>query len=214
MNVLVVGANGQVARHTLTKLSEKGYRPIAMIRDEEQANELKQLGAVETMVGDLEQNIDHLFTIHQIDAVVFAAGSGGHTGADKTILIDLWGAIKVIDTAEKYGVKRFVMLSSMGTVDPDKSDRIRHYLVAKKLADEHLMRSSLTYTIVRPGSLVNEPAQGKIKLEEEIKVRDNTITREDVAIVLADVIERENTFGQTFEILNGDTVIQNALDNV
>ncbi|WP_062046487.1 SDR family oxidoreductase [Bacillus sp. JCM 19034] len=214
MNVLVVGANGQIARHTLTKLSDKGYSPIAMIRNEEQANELKQLGARETIVADLEQNIDHIFSIHQIDVVLFAAGSGGHTGADKTILIDLWGAMKVIDTAEKYGVKRFVMLSSMGTVDPDKSDQIRHYLVAKKLADDHLKRSSLTYTIVRPGSLVNEPAQGKIKLEEEIKERDNTITREDVAIVLAEVIERENTHFKTFEILNGVTPIEDALEKV
>ncbi len=106
------------------------------------------------------------------------------------------------------------MLSSMGTVDPDKSERIRHYLVAKKLADDHLKRSSLTYTIVRPGSLTNEGATQMLKLESEIQDRDNTITREDVAIVLAKVVDRENTYGKTFEILNGNVPTENALDIV
>lgn len=212
MKVLVVGANGKVARHTLKKLAEAGHHPVAMIRKEEQAEDLLKLGAADTVVADLEADFEHAFK--GIDAVIFAAGSGGHTGADKTILIDLWGAIKTIDAAQRSGVKRFVMLSSMGTADPDKSENIRHYLVAKKLADDHLKRSTLTYTIVRPGSLTDEAGKGKIKLEEEIQVRDHTITREDVATVLTEVIERENTYGKTFEILNGDTDISEALQAV
>ena len=209
MKVLVIGANGQVARHTLAKLMEENHQVIAMIRDSKQANELKKVGADETVVADLEANFDHAFK--EIDAVIFAAGSGGHTGADKTILIDLWGAMKAIDTAERFGVKRFIMLSSMGTVDPDMSNRIKHYLVAKKLADDHLKRSSLTYTIVRPGSLTNEQALGTIKLEEEIQVRDSSITREDVAIVLAKVVKEKNTYNKTFDILNGKVSIEEAL---
>ncbi|TWI57964.1 SDR family oxidoreductase [Halalkalibacter nanhaiisediminis] len=212
MNVLVVGANGKVARHTIKKIADAGHHPVAMIRKEEQAEDLLKLGAADTVVADLEADFEHAFK--GIDAVIFAAGSGGHTGADKTILIDLWGAIKTIDAAERNGVKRFVMLSSMGTADPDKSENIRHYLVAKKVADDHLKQSTLTYTIVRPGSLTDEAGKGKIKLEEEIQVRDNTITREDVATVLTEVIERENTYGKTFEILNGDTDISEALQAV
>ncbi|WP_227935065.1 SDR family oxidoreductase [Alkalihalobacillus deserti] len=209
MKVLVIGANGQVARHTLTKLKDERHQVVAMIRDSAQAKELKDIGADETVVADLEANFDHAFK--GVDVVIFAAGSGGHTGAEKTILIDLWGAMKAVDAAERLGVKRFIMLSSMGTADPDKSERIRHYLVAKKLADDHLKRSSLTYTIVRPGSLTNETAQKFVKLEEEIQVRDASISREDVAIVLAKVVNLENTFGKTFEILNGKAPIEEAL---
>ncbi|WP_088102364.1 SDR family oxidoreductase [Halalkalibacter urbisdiaboli] len=212
MNVLVVGANGQVARQTIAELAKRGQQPIAMIRDEQQADALLALGAARTVVADLEQDITHAF--NNVDAVIFAAGSGGKTGGDKTILVDLWGAMKSIDAATKQGVKRFVMLSSMGTVDPDKSERIRHYLVAKKLADDYLKQSSLNYTIVRPGSLTNDEAIGKIKLEEEIQVRDNTITRADVAHVLAEVVGRENTFHKTFEILNGPTPIDEALNQL
>ncbi|WP_332691273.1 SDR family oxidoreductase [Halalkalibacter lacteus] len=210
MRVLIIGANGQVARHTISKLTEAGHTTVAMIRDPKKADELKALGAQEVVVADLEGDFEYAY--HGVEAVIFAAGSGGHTGADKTILIDLWGAMKAIDTAERLGVKRFVMLSSMGTVDPDKSDRIRHYLVAKKLADDHLKRSSLTYTIVRPGSLTNESAKQLLKLESEIQVRDNTITREDVATVLAKVVDRENMYGKTFEILNGNVQMEQALD--
>lgn len=212
MNILIIGANGQIARLTIPKLKEAGYQPVAMVRDEKQSSELKKLGAEKVVTGDLEGEFDHAF--QNIDAVIFAAGSGAHTGADKTILVDLWGAMKAIDAAERHGVKRFIMVSSMGTVDPDKSDRIKHYLVAKKLADDHLRRSSLQYTIVRPGTLTNEEAQGKIKLEEEITHRDNTITRADVATVLVEIVERQNTYYKTFEILNGDTNIVEALENV
>jgi uncharacterized protein YbjT (DUF2867 family) len=212
MNVLVVGANGNVAKQAITELSQTNHKAIAMIRDEKQTESLLDAGADQVVIADLEDGIDHAFD--GVDAVIFAAGSGGHTGADKTILIDMWGAMKVVDAAKKYQVKRFVMLSSMGTVDPDSSDRIKPYLVAKKLADDYLKQSGLSYTIVRPGSLTDDEATGNIKLEQEIEVRDTTITRADVAKVLAGVVDRVNTFGKTFEILNGDTPIEDALDRV
>jgi uncharacterized protein YbjT (DUF2867 family) len=212
MNVLVVGANGNVAKQAITELSQTNHKAIAMIRDEKQTESLLNAGADQVVIADLEEGIDHAFD--GVDAVIFAAGSGGHTGADKTILIDMWGAMKVVDAAKKYQVKRFVMLSSMGTVDPDSSDRIKPYLVAKKLADDYLKQSGLSYTIVRPGSLTDDEATGNIKLEQEIEVRDTTITRADVAKVLAGVVDRVNTFGKTFEILNGDTPIEDALDRV
>ncbi|KMK76090.1 SDR family oxidoreductase [Alkalihalobacillus pseudalcaliphilus] len=212
MNVLVVGANGQVAKEAIKELKDTDHKTFAMIRNNEQAQSLKELGADEVVLADLEKDISHAFK--HIDAVIFAAGSGGHTGADKTILIDLWGAIKVIDQAIEHKVNRFVMLSSMGTVEPEQSDKIKHYLVAKKLADDHLKRSELNYTIVRPGSLTNEESLGKIKLEQVIQNRDTTITRADVAKVLVATLDKENTFQQTFEILNGDTDIEEALNRI
>ncbi|MED1601363.1 SDR family oxidoreductase [Alkalihalophilus marmarensis] len=212
MNILVVGANGNVAKQAIKELSKSDHKAVAMIRDDKQTESLMDAGADRVVIADLEENFDHAFD--GIDAVIFAAGSGGHTGADKTILIDMWGAMKAVDAAKKHKVDRFVLLSSMGTVDPDKSDRIKHYLVAKKIADDHLKQSGLNYTIVRPGTLTDDEALGTIKLEQEIEVRDTTITRADVAKVLAEVVDRVNTYGKTFEILNGDTPINDALDRV
>ncbi|MEN8700031.1 SDR family oxidoreductase [Bacillus infantis] len=214
MNILIVGANGQIGRHLIEKLAETEHKSVAMVRKEEQVNELRDLGADEVIIGDLEKDFSHAF--EGVDSVIFTAGSGGHTGADKTILIDLWGAIKTIDQAKKHNISRFLLVSSMNADTPDTGiESMKHYFVAKKLADDHLRSSGLDYTIVRPGGLLNEPATGKILLEEKIKEYGlREITREDVAAVLAEAVDLENTYKKTFEILNGETPIKEALKQV
>ncbi|AGX04485.1 MULTISPECIES: SDR family oxidoreductase [Bacillus] len=214
MKILIVGANGQIGRHLIEKLAETEHKSVAMVRKEEQESELRELGADEVVIGDLEKDFSHAF--EGVDSVIFTAGSGGHTGADKTILIDLWGAIKTIDQAKEHNISRFLLVSSMNADTPDTGiESMKHYFVAKKLADDHLRSSGLDYTIVRPGGLLNEPATGKILLEEKIKeFSSREITREDVAAVLAEAVDLENTYKKTFEILNGETPIKEALKQV
>ncbi len=214
VKVLIVGANGKVARHSINHFGNSNDREaVAMIRNEEQASELKELGATETVFADLEGDISHAFK--GVDAVVFAAGSGPHTGADKTVLIDLWGAMKTIDEAKKQGVRRFVMVSAINVDDPEKApEKMRHYVVAKKLADDHLKASGLEYTIIRPGGLTNDEPTGKILLEEKIGHRNTTITRADVGHVIVETLDKKNTYRKVFEILNGETSIEEAIKNV
>lgn len=214
MKILIVGANGQIGRHLIEKLAETEHKSVAMVRKEEQESELRELGADEVVIGDLEKDFSHAF--EGVDSVIFTAGSGGHTGADKTILIDLWGAIKTIDQAKEHNISRFLLVSSINADTPDTGiESMKHYFVAKKLADDHLRSSGLDYTIVRPGGLLNEPATGKILLEEKIKeFSSREITREDVAAVLAEAVDLENTYKKTFEILNGETPIKEALKQV
>lgn len=213
MRVLVVGANGKVARYLLSELKNKGHEPVAMVRNEEQGPELRERGASDIVVANLEEDFSHAFA--SIDAVVFAAGSGPHTGADKTILIDLWGAIKTIQEAEKRGIKRFIMVSSVGTVDPDQGPmNMRHYLVAKRLADDELKRSSLDYTIVRPGPLSNEESTGKVTVSPHFSEITRSITRHDVAKVIAELVDQQHTIGKTFEVLNGDTPIAKVVEQI
>ncbi|MGJ9383707.1 SDR family oxidoreductase [Salipaludibacillus sp. CF4.18] len=214
MKVLIIGANGKVARRSLQHFKNSSkHDAVAMIRKEEQASELKELGATETVIADLEGDISEAFK--GIDAVVFAAGSGPSTGADKTVLIDLWGAIKTIDEAKKNGIKRFVMVSAINVDDPEAApEKMRHYVVAKKLADDHLKASGLDYTIVRPGSLNNEDPIGKILLEEKIGHRNAEITRADVGHVVFETLDKTNTYGKIFEVLNGETPIEDAIKKV
>ncbi|SDH95226.1 NAD(P)H-binding [Alteribacillus persepolensis] len=213
MNVLIVGANGKVARHLVKYLSEESPHDVtAMIRSEEQGEELKQLGAANIVVADLEADISHAFD--GVDAVVFAAGSGPHTGADKTVLIDLWGARKVMDEAKNHNIDRFVMLGSMRSEDPEAGPaKMRHYLVAKKLADEYLQNSGLAYTIVRPGPLTNDEAAGTVSIAERLE-RGENISRADVAYVIAETIDKENTYHKTFDLLGGTTPINQAVKNI
>src|SRR5690625_7713923 len=85
----------------------------AMIRDEQQAPYFEQLGA-ETVVVDLEDDVDAIAKAAEgTDAVVFTAGSGPHTGKDKTIMIDLDGAVKTNEATKAATIKRFIMINYM-----------------------------------------------------------------------------------------------------
>lgn len=215
MNVLVIGANGQVGQKVVKELADSSHDAIAMVRKEEQIDKLKELGASKVVLADLEKDFSDAF--ENVDAVIFAAGSGGSTGADKTMTIDLWGSVKAAKLAEEKGVKRFVQLSSMGTPDPDAADSsFKPYLVAKRVADDMLQSTNLDYTIVRPGPLTNEDKIGKIEVSSEgfSSMEDRSITRADVAHVLVDVLERPNTHHRIFEVLQGDHSCDEALSSL
>ncbi|UTR06227.1 SDR family oxidoreductase [Alkalihalobacillus sp. LMS6] len=214
MNVLVIGANGQVGKHVVKQLKESEHTSIAMVRKEEQVATMNDLGAGEVVIADLEDDFSHAFK--QADAVIFAAGSGGSTGADKTLVIDLWGAIKSFQYAEKASINHFVQLSSIGAGDPDgQPDKIKHYMVAKAVSDQMLMSTSLSYSIVRPGPLTNEEATGKIKVADAFNnVGEDSITRADVATALIDSLTNKATHGKAFEILAGEEEISNALSSL
>jgi uncharacterized protein YbjT (DUF2867 family) len=212
MNVLVIGANGTTGKMVVENLAENSQHLVkAMIRKIEQAEELEKLGA-RPIIADLEQDFE--YAIEGINAIIFAAGSGGHTGPDKTISVDQEGAIKAIDFAVKQGIERFVMLSSMGADDPSKgSEEMKHYYMAKHNADEHLKLSGLNYTIVRPGALTDDHGTRAIEAAVSLNKRGE-IPRADVAKVLVDSLLEENTFHKHFEILKGNTPLEVALKNV
>ncbi|MGG1885012.1 SDR family oxidoreductase [Priestia megaterium] len=210
MKVLVVGANGTTGKQVVEKVANsKQHEAYAMIRDEKQADALKKLGA-NVVLADLEQDVSDALRV--MDAVIFAAGSGGHTGDKKTIAVDQNGAKNIIDEAKNQGVKRFVMLSSMGTDAPEQGpEGLQLYLRAKAIADEYLKQSNLQYTIVRPGTLSNDQATGKIDINNDIEDKSQTIPRADVATVLVECLNEEATIGKTFEMLAGETEIEKAI---
>ncbi|ELR71324.1 hypothetical protein C900_02939 [Fulvivirga imtechensis AK7] len=206
--VLVVGANGHTGTKIVLLLKNHGqYDPVAMIRDESQVPKFESMG-IAYRLADLEGDVSHV--LEGIDKIIFAAGSGSQTGPDKTISVDQEGAKKLIDEAEKQGIKKFVMLSSMGADDPDSHEKIRHYLEAKHNADEHLKASGLNYAIVRPGGLTHDDHLGKIDAREKLD-HQGKITREDVAQVLVASLDHAQVRNKTFEIINGNTSIAEAL---
>jgi uncharacterized protein YbjT (DUF2867 family) len=206
MKVLVIGANGQVGHQLVEKLKDKGHQPVAMVRKEEQVEKFKEKG-IDTVLGDLQKDFSHAF--EGVDSVVFAAGSGD-TGADMTVLIDQEGAIESVDNAEKAGVKHFVMLSSMGADAPKEAEQMQHYLYAKHRADEHLKASGLDFTILRPGMLTNDSGTGKVRLfEGGTEIAE--IPREDVANVLAHIVDTNKPEGKTYYLHEGDTPVEDTL---
>jgi uncharacterized protein YbjT (DUF2867 family) len=213
MNVLVIGANGKTGKLVISSLvNSSQHFAKAMIRKAGQIDAMEDLGA-KPLVGDLEEDFSYVFD--EVNAVIFAAGSGSSTGPDKTTAVDEEGAIKAINFAKEKGLDRFIMLSSMGADTPSIAPgAMEHYLKAKGRADQHLLESGLNYTIVRPGALVDGEKTGKIIASPSISDKSGSITREDVAEVLTACLNETETYHKTFEILNGDTPINEALKKV
>lgn len=206
MRVLVIGSHGKIGRRLVSILDEDGHDVVAMVRSPDQTDELSSLGA-EPVIGDLEEEFEHL--LKGADAVVSTAGSGGDGGADKTVLVDGLGAIRAVDAARQHGARRFVIVSSLGADDPDRSESIRHYLVAKGIADGYLRRSGLDYTVVRPGRLTDDEPTDSVEVGAD--VGSGSISRAEVAQVLARCLREPATIRKTFELVNGDTPVAEAL---
>lgn len=214
MKVLVVGANGQIGQHLVRLLKESDKHTVrAMVRKEEQAESYKKSG-VDVAVADLEGAVEEIAEAAKgCDAVVFTAGSGGHTGADKTLLVDLDGAVKTIEAAKQAGIKRFIMVSALQAHRRENwNERIKHYYVAKHYADKMLEQSGLTYTIIRPGGLLNEPGTGKVSAAENLNRA--SVPREDVAKTIAVALDEEHTFNRSFDLVSGDDPIPDALRSI
>lgn len=209
--ILIAGANGATGQEIVKILKDlPGYEPYAMVRKEEQEATFEMI-RVKTVLADLEGDLTQ--AVKGMDRVIFAAGSGGNTSDQKTTDVDEKGAINLIDSAKAAGVRKLVMLSSMGTEKPDENPDLAHYLRAKKTADDHLKASFLDYTIVRPGRLTNGEKTNKIKAKKQLN-EYGEISRKDVAQVLVDSLPAAMVKNKTFEILQGDQAISLALEEV
>ncbi|MDY7098336.1 MAG: SDR family oxidoreductase [Pseudomonadota bacterium] len=191
MKILIAGATGNTGLRLTKELHERGHSTVAMVREGSDTSDLPE--GVETRLGDLT-DLNESVT-DGCDVVVFAAGSGGSTGAEMTDKVDRDGAINLIDIAEKTDVRRFVMLSSVGAGDPPEDSDLKHYLDAKHDADERLMKSDLDYAILRPVSLNDDGPTGNVVIGDDVDPGAQA-TRGDVAQVLADAVEDDAWTGK------------------
>jgi uncharacterized protein YbjT (DUF2867 family) len=141
--------------------------------------------------------------------VVFAAGAGPGSGPERKRTVDLGGAVKLLEAAQATGARRYLMVSSIGADDPSSaSGAMRPYLEAKAEADAALSASDLDWTIVRPGALTDEPGTGLVAVGG---LGRGSVTRDDVAAVLAACLDEPRTVRKTFVLLQGETPIVDAL---
>lgn len=209
MRVLVIGANGGTGRLLVEQLTTGDHDVRGLIRDPSQAEGLRAAG-VTPVIGDLEAELGSAFD--ELDAVAFCAGSGGSTGPDATLRVDLHGAVRTVDACVERGISRYVMLSSIGAGDPlAGNEKIRHYLAAKHAADRILLASGLDATVVRPGGLTDAEPTGEVELGVPTLGHRGDIPRADVAAVLAGCLERPATIGAVFEVVSGRTPVDDAL---
>ena len=215
LKILVVGANGQIGKHLVRMIQDSEHEARAMIRNSEQASYFTELGA-ETIMVDLEEGIEDIAKAAEgVDAIVFTAGSGPHTGKDKTILIDLDGAVKTIEAAKLANVKRFVMVSSFDTsreAIQEAPPSFSPYVAAKHYADEWLKSTDLDYTIVHPGALTNDKGKGNVEVATKLEIGE--VPREDVAGVILHTIDDTKLIGKEFQVVSGNMPIKAALQSI
>jgi uncharacterized protein YbjT (DUF2867 family) len=205
MDVVVAGGHGQVGIRLLRLLADGGHRARGLIRNPEHLSDLAAVGA-EAVICDMESLDDLSGCCAGADAVVFAAGAGPGSGPERKRTVDYGSAVKLMEA----GVPRYVMVSAIGAGRPDEwSEEMRPYYEAKAGADERLMESGLDYTIVRPGGLTDEPGTGRVTVATDVE--RGSIPREDVAAVIYAVLETPSSIGKTFELVSGDTPIEEAM---
>ena len=206
MDVVIAGGHGKIARSLATLLVARGDRARGLIRNPDHAADLRADGT-EPVVCDLEPAgvEDVAAAIAGADAVVFAAGAGPGSGAQRKLTVDRDGAIKLL-AARAAAVERYVIVSSIGAEEPpDGDDVFSVYLRAKAEADAALAASDRAWTIVGPGSLTDEPATGRARLTAD-PVRGD-VSRDDVAATLAEVLHEPRSVRHTLYVVGGDDPI-------
>lgn len=214
-SIVIVGGHGKIALQLAQILSDSGHSVTSLIRNPDHGSEVTANGA-SPRVADVEHlstnELADVFSGH--DAVVFSAGAGGGP-AERTYAVDRDAAIRTMDAATAAKVQRYVMVSYFGAgpghgVDPSNS--FYAYAESKAAADEYLKNTDLEWTIVAPSSLTLDPATGQIELGPEVK--PSSVSRADVAAVIAAVLAAPRTIGAVIPFNNGPTPIASAIEAI
>lgn len=213
--MVIAGGHGKIALILEQLLAARGDVPVGLIRNPSHSADLEAVGA-QAVVLDLEDSsVDRVAeALRGADAVVFAAGAGPGSGVARKQTVDRDAAILLADAAEAAGVHRYVMVSAISADDRSLDDRYDEiflaYIRAKSEADANVRaRSGLQTTIVRPGGLTDEPGTGRVQVAES--TGRGEIARADVAAVLLAVLDSPATAGRTFEVIAGQTPIEEAV---
>lgn len=212
---VIAGGHGKIALLLERLLADRGDSVTGLIRNPDHIADLEKAGA-DAVVVDLEQaTVDDVAAhLRGADAVVFAAGAGPGSGAERKDTVDRAAAVLLADAAIAAGVARYVMVSAMGAdrrADDEGSDPVfAAYLRAKAEADEYVAGlSALKTTIVRPGLLTDDVPTGSVRIAEE--TGRGSVTRADVAEVILAVLDSPGTAGRTFELIGGETPVRDAV---
>ncbi|WP_061961269.1 SDR family oxidoreductase [Demequina flava] len=211
--IAIVGGHGKIAQQLIPILVGRDRTVVPLARKEDQLITLAGMGTVPIRL-DIEKSTEEDFAkaFTDCDAVVFAAGGGPDGDIDRKRSVDLEGSLKSIAGAKAAGVKRFVQISAIGVDNPvpdDVEPVWKAYVDAKRDADSALRDSDLDWTIIRPGGLTDDAPTGLVTLAPEVD--RSTVSRADVAHVVADCLDQDFTVGKQWELVEGSTPVLRGL---
>ena len=211
MKIAIAGGHGTIALHLTRLLTDAGHEVASIVRNPDHRADVEEAGAT-MLVADLEETTpdDLAAAIGEVDVAVFAAGAGPGSGAERKDSVDHLGAVKLVEAARKLDVDHYVIVSSMGADPTHVGDEVfDKYLVAKGRADDAVRSSGLPFTIVRPTSLTDDDPVGTVTLAESAD--GGSISRADVAAVIAALVEHAGPGGKTLELTAGTTPVDDAV---
>src|SRR5712692_358986 len=160
--ILVAGATGLLGREICRLLRERGKPVRAMVRktsNPEIVNDLKKRGA-ELVFADLKDSASLAPACRNAQSVISTVSSTiSRREGDSIESVDRQGQIRLIDAAKAAGVRRFILIS----FNHQKLPASCALSEAKNAAEQHLMRSGMEYTILRPAAFMEvwlSPALG------------------------------------------------------
>jgi uncharacterized protein YbjT (DUF2867 family) len=215
MRIVIAGGHGQIALRLERLLAARGHEVAGIIRRAEQGDDLRGAGA-EPVLCDLESAPVEEVAAHLrgADAAVFAAGAGPGSGAARKDTVDRAAAVLFADAAVRAGVRRHLVVSSMGADPAHEGDEIFDvYQRAKGEADAYVRGlDALDWTILRPGMLTDDAGTGLVRLEAS--TGRGPVPRDDVAATLAELLDTPATAGLTLELISGSTPVSVAVKSV
>jgi nucleoside-diphosphate-sugar epimerase len=211
MTVAIAGGHGKIALRLTRRLAARSEPVLSLIRNPDHAGDVRAHGG-EPVICDLEQAsvAEIASAVAGAEAVVFAAGAGPGSGAERKSSMDRDGSVKLLQAATQADVPRYLMISSIGAeAPPDGDDVFSVYLRAKADADQALQSSDREWTILRPGRLTDQPGSERVRID--LEPFRGQIPRDDVAAVLDSLLGKDRAERQILYVNSGTDEIEPAL---
>ena len=200
-NVLVAGATGQTGRIIVRKLIEMGMVPHVLVRDIPVAQKL--LGdSIIYHKGDVRELALLVSHTAGMDTIISAIGTRTPVGKNCPKNVDYQGVANLVQAAQINGVPRFILISSIAVTHPEHPlNCFGKVLEWKFKGEETLRQSSLKYTIIRPGGLVDTKDDQRNLIFDQGDHLMGTISRSSVAEICLNALQYPQSECTTFEAI-------------
>ncbi|MCK4490932.1 MAG: NAD(P)H-binding protein, partial [Anaerolineales bacterium] len=145
--ILITGATGFIGKALTRHLSETEYQVRVLIHPSRKSPDLPKGIPVEAAVSGLNDIRGLRAAMVDVDIVYHLASQEALGARGNLLETDIQGTKNLVAAAQDADVDRFFFVSHLG------ADRASAYpiMTAKAIAEDHLQKSSLDYTILRSG---------------------------------------------------------------